>query len=56
MNALRRLISEETGNFLIEYALVTALVSIMAAAAWGFTNHYSAQVQDILNNLFNALP
>jgi Flp pilus assembly pilin Flp len=56
MKALHRLFSEETGNFLIEHAFVTALVSIIAAGVWGFTSHYSTQVQDIFNNIFQALP
>jgi Flp pilus assembly pilin Flp len=55
MKALRRLLREEEGNFLTEYAFVTALVSIVAAGVLGFMSHYTTRVENILAGIFQAL-
>jgi len=36
--------------------MVTALVSIVAAAAWGLANHYGVQEQEVFNDIFRSLP
>jgi pilus assembly protein Flp/PilA len=51
-SSLRRLLSDERGQGLVEYALIIALVSIVAIAALKFLG---GKASSTLNNAANAL-
>jgi pilus assembly protein Flp/PilA len=51
-SSLRRLLSDERGQGLVEYALIVALVSIVAIAALKFLG---GKASNTLNNAANAL-
>jgi pilus assembly protein Flp/PilA len=51
-SSLRRLLSDERGQGLVEYALIIALVSIVAIAALKFLG---GKASNTLNNAANAL-
>ena len=51
-SSLRRLLSDERGQGLVEYALIVALVSIVAIAALKFLG---GKASNTLNNAANSL-
>jgi pilus assembly protein Flp/PilA len=51
-SSLRRLLSDERGQGLVEYALIIALVSIVAIAALKFLG---GKASNTLNNAANSL-
>jgi pilus assembly protein Flp/PilA len=51
-SSLRRLLSDDRGQGLVEYALIIALVSIVAIAALKFLG---GKASNTLNNAANAL-
>jgi pilus assembly protein Flp/PilA len=51
-SSLRRLLSDDRGQGLVEYALIVALVSIVAIAALKFLG---GKASNTLNNAANAL-
>lgn len=52
INHLRALVSDESGQDLLEYALLTALIALVAAAAIGLAGD---EVNTIFGDIANAL-
>lgn len=53
VNRLRAVVREESGQDLLEYALLVALIALVAAGAVGLAG---GSVQTVFNNIVAAIP
>ncbi|MGE3179934.1 MAG: Flp family type IVb pilin [Vicinamibacterales bacterium] len=53
INRLRAIVREESGQDLLEYALLVALIALVAAGAVGLAG---GSVQTVFNNIVAAIP
>lgn len=53
INRLRAVVREESGQDLLEYALLVALIALVAAGAVGLAG---GSVQTVFNNIVAAIP
>jgi len=52
LNSIRTRLADESGQALIEYALIVSLISVIAIAALTLTGH---SISDILGNISQAV-
>ncbi len=53
INRMRAIVREESGQDLLEYALLVALIALVAAGAVGLAG---GSVQTVFNNIVAAIP